>query len=145
MTPSSESATTPAAPPSAGTPERAPSAGSQNDAPEQSLLVRINAKRLEENGGIDSAITPTSLPTFQFGRSGTTALRVDTSALDAGGPAKQNKSAFPTYASNQSIPTVNAESRRASPPATAGPEFGRQRLEVLGVSDGWPSTSMSGD
>lgn len=143
----SEPATTPAGNSSVSPPERAPSANSQSDAPEQSqsLLARINAKRKEEESG---GITPTTLPTFQFGRPGTAQLRVDTSALESGAPLKQNKSAFPTYASNQTIPAVNTESRRASPPATAGPEFGRQRLEVLGLGkpNGAPShmRSLSG-
>ncbi|KAH7104298.1 hypothetical protein BKA62DRAFT_502109 [Auriculariales sp. MPI-PUGE-AT-0066] len=111
-------------------PERTPSANSSNadgEQQQQSILVRIKAKNSDKDDTLS--------PSFQFGGAARPApggLRVDTSALDGATAVKQNKSAYPTFASNQTIP--NVDSRNEAPPATAGPEFGRQRLEVLGLS-----------
>lgn len=93
-----------------------------NDAQQQSLLARITAKRKEENAGSNAA-TPTATSVmengnFQFGQKPPTGvLRVDTTvAGDAVTAAKQNKSAYPTFA--------NSTPQALSPgPATAGPEF----------------------
>lgn len=91
-----------------------------NDA-QTSLLARITAKRKEEAGGT----TPTATSSveggsFQFGQKPPNgALRVDTNVVaDAVTAAKQNKSAYPTFANN----TIQALSPG---PVTAGPDFGR--------------------
>ncbi|TDL28793.1 hypothetical protein BD410DRAFT_863436 [Rickenella mellea] len=109
-----------------------------------SLLQRISAQRSQDvttpiattPGGKESP----SQNNYQFTKPPTGSLRVDTNVLDAAG-AKQNKSAFPTFASN----IVSAISPG---PVTAGPDFGRhnsmarvnvvdasqQRLEKTGTS-----------
>ena len=92
-----------------------------NDVP-VSLLARISAKRNQE-AGPQSAVTPTAntpieTPSFQFNaRPGS--LRVDTKVVDSiGAASKQNKSAYPSFASN----TMAAISPG---PVTAGPDLGR--------------------
>lgn len=95
-----------------------------NEAP-VSLLARISAKRKEE------ASTPTTATpggangpegqAFTFTKPG--ALRVDTTVLD-NASMKQNKSAYPTFASN-------AVSAISPGPVTAGPDFGRHMRSGL--------------
>ncbi|KAG5648209.1 hypothetical protein DXG03_006164 [Asterophora parasitica] len=90
-----------------------------------SLLARISGKR-----GQDA--TPVDNNTFQFGRPG--ALRVDTSAIETN--VKQNKSAYPTFASNGILLPATEQKRPKSPaPVTAGPDLGRHnnvRREIVG-------------
>lgn len=103
-----------------------------NDA-QNSLLARITAKRkVEENG----ATTPT-VATMENGngtgyqyahKPPTGALRVDTN-VEAPVASKQNKSAYPTFASSSM--------QALSPgPVTAGPEFGhRIGSSGVGITD----------
>lgn len=98
-----------------------------NDAQSQSsLLSRITAKRKEEQNSAGGT-TPTATNVMDAGGSGfqyggghkpaTGSLRVDTN-VEAPVASKQNKSAYPTFASTQM--------QALSPgPVTAGPEFGR--------------------
>ncbi|KAJ6574755.1 hypothetical protein B0H19DRAFT_611457 [Mycena capillaripes] len=100
-----------------------------------SLLARL-AKREPTN----NAPTPTEVTSpssgFQFTRPPTGSLRVDTSV--EGASLKQNKSAYPTFASNGVL--IHAPDRIAakSPaPVTAGPDLGRHnnsRLEIVGYN-----------
>lgn len=92
-----------------------------NDAP-VSLLARI-AKR-NQDATTPSATTPvggqenhSSQMSYQFSKPPTGSLRVDTTVLDSTG-AKQNKSAYPSFASNSVQPISPG-------PVTAGPDFGR--------------------
>ncbi|KAJ6501708.1 hypothetical protein C8R47DRAFT_970199 [Mycena vitilis] len=101
-----------------------------------SLLARI-AKREPTNS---NAPTPTEVSSpssgFQFTRPPTGSLRVDTSV--EGASLKQNKSAYPSFASNGVL--IHAPDRVAakSPaPVTAGPDLGRHnnsRLEIVGYN-----------
>ncbi|KAJ6627277.1 hypothetical protein B0H10DRAFT_1996344 [Mycena sp. CBHHK59/15] len=99
-----------------------------------SLLARI-AKREASN----SAPTPTDASPssgFQFTRPPTGSLRVDTSV--EGSSLKQNKSAYPTFASNGVLLHAPERVLAKSPaPVTAGPDLGRHnnsRLEIVGYN-----------
>jgi hypothetical protein len=104
-----------------------------NDAP-VSLLARISAKR-NQDAGSQSAVTPTASTPIdassyhQFNTSRPGALRVDTKVVDTiGAASKQNKSAYPSFASN----TIAALSPG---PVTAGPDLGRHlNLNMLDVN-----------
>ena len=100
-----------------------------------SLLARIS-QRSQESSGISSTpvdINP-STP-FQFTRPPTGSLRVDTSALD-GASMKQNKSAYPSFASNGILlPAPEPITAKSPAPVTAGPDLGRHnlaRMEIVG-------------
>lgn len=102
-----------------------------------SLLARISAKRTQE-GSPNSLATPVDSPsTFQFTRPPTGSLRVDTTVSD-GSSMKQNKSAYPTFASNGILMQAPERIRAKSPaPVTAGPDLGRHnssRLEIVGYN-----------
>ena len=100
-----------------------------------SLLARI-AKRNQEVSantpttpvGLDSS-TP-SQATFSHTKPAAGSLRVDTNVLDGVG-SKQNKSAFPSFA-------TNVVSAMSPGPVTAAPDFGRHnasmRLNVMDVN-----------
>jgi hypothetical protein len=125
---------------------RARSLSTNSDPNDQSisLLARISAKRKEDVAGPNSQNnTPTPVDAspppsgFQFNsRPPTGSLRVDTSVLDSTG-GKQNKSAYPTFASNVVMPQNDQSSAKSPVPATAGPDLGRHnnsRLEIVGYS-----------
>lgn len=102
-----------------------------NDVP-TSLLARITAKRKEEANS-STATTPTATTVlesgnFQFGQKPPSgALRVDTNVSgEAVAAAKQNKSAYPTFANN-------AIQALSPGPVTAGPDFGRH-IGSVGVN-----------
>ncbi|KAF7339757.1 hypothetical protein MSAN_02191200 [Mycena sanguinolenta] len=117
---------------------RARSLSTNSDPTEQSvsLLARI-AKREPVNANsaapTPTEATPTATTPFPFTRPPTGSLRVDTSVETS---VKQNKSAYPTFASNGVL--IHAPDRVAakSPaPVTAGPDLGRHnnsRLEIVG-------------
>lgn len=101
---------------------------------QQSLLARITAKRTSKDDPSGSnAVTPTATSVmengnFQYGQKPPTgALRVDTTvAGDAVTAAKQNKSAYPSFA--------NSAPQALSPgPVTAGPEFVSRAFGSRGV------------
>ena len=73
--------------------------------------------------------------TFQFTRPPTGSLRVDTTALD-GASMKQNKSAYPSFASNGILlPAPEHIAAKSPAPVTAGPDLGRHnlaRMEIVG-------------
>lgn len=100
-----------------------------------SLLARI-AKRGQESSSTNSSSTPVenTSTNFPFTRPGS--LRVDTSQLD--GPVKQNKSAYPTFASNGiMLPAPERIKTKSPAPMTAGPDLGRHsnsRLEIVGYN-----------
>lgn len=106
-----------------------------------SLLARISAKRTESN--TSGLATPVELNknAFQFGRSSTGKLRVDTTVP----PTKQNKSAYPSFTSNGILlPAGDQTSSQEPAPVTAGPDLGRQhnaRLEIVGFNNVSPQTS----
>ena len=124
---------------------RARSLSTNSDPNDQSisLLARISAKRKEDVGPNSQNNTPTPVDAspppsgFQFNsRPPTGSLRVDTSVLDSTG-GKQNKSAYPTFASNVVMPQNDQSSTKSPVPATAGPDLGRHnnsRLEIVGYS-----------
>ncbi|KAG6910584.1 hypothetical protein DXG01_009535 [Tephrocybe rancida] len=95
-----------------------------------SLLARISGKRAQE-------VTPVDANSFQFARPPTGSLRVDTSALDTS--VKQNKSAYPTFASNGILlPAPERKSQKSPAPVTAGPDLGRHnnaRREIVGYNN----------
>jgi len=102
-----------------------------------SLLARI-AKRNPDAGNGSNASTPVdSNNGFQFTRPPTGSLRVDTSALDSSA-SKQNKSAYPTFASNGVLrPAPEHITAKSPAPVTAGPDLGRHnnsRLDIVGYN-----------
>lgn len=100
-----------------------------------SLLQRIKNGNPGASTPIDNANA-----NFQFGsRPPTGSLRVDTTALDGPSISKQNKSAYPTFASNGILLPAPEPIRPKSPaPVTAGPDLGRYnaaaRLEIVGLN-----------
>ncbi|KAJ7102271.1 hypothetical protein B0H15DRAFT_795796 [Mycena belliarum] len=98
-----------------------------------SLLARI-AKRDPNNAPTPTEATPSS--PFQFTRPPTGSLRVDTSV--EGASLKQNKSAYPSFASNGVLIHPPERMMAKSPaPVTAGPDLGRHnnsRLEIVGYN-----------
>ncbi|KAG5350854.1 hypothetical protein C0989_009024 [Termitomyces sp. Mn162] len=98
-----------------------------------SLLARISGKRVQEPNNL---VTPVDGTPFQFGRPPTGSLRVDTSALDTS--VKQNKSAYPTFASTGiMLPAPERKSQKSPAPVTAGPDLGRHnnaRREIVGYN-----------
>ncbi|KAG6889356.1 hypothetical protein C0995_001421 [Termitomyces sp. Mi166 len=120
--------------PQQGPDGRSPALSANSDPNEvpASLLVRISGKRIQEP---NSLATPDGKP-FQFGRPPNGSLRVDTSALDT--PVKQNKSAYPTFASTGiMLPAPERKSQKSPAPVTAGPDLGRHnnaRLEIVGYN-----------
>ncbi|KAJ7129979.1 hypothetical protein C8R43DRAFT_1025257 [Mycena crocata] len=127
-----------AAPPPPHTDGRARSLSTNSDPNEGSvsLLARI-AKR--ESSSSSNAPTPTEVSPssgFQFTRPPTGSLRVDTSV--EGASLKQNKSAYPSFASNGVL--IHAPERitaKSPAPVTAGPDLGRHnnsRLEIVGYN-----------
>lgn len=108
-----------------------------NEGTPVSLLARISAKRTHD-ASVASPTTPVSSKdsstpsqaTFQHSKPAAGTLRVDTTVLDNNG-TKQNKSAFPSFASN-------AVSTMSPGPVTAAPDFGRHnsvmRLNVMDVN-----------
>lgn len=108
-----------------------------------SLLARISAKRTQEisGGNTTNSSTPVDLnpPSsgFQFSRPPTGSLRVDTSTLDNPVMKQQNKSAYPSFASNGLLLPGQEQSMRSPVPVTAGPDLGRHnnsRIEIVGYS-----------
>lgn len=97
-----------------------------------SLLARISGKRQ------DSAAPMTPADSFQFTRPPTGSLRVDTSTIDASASVKQNKSAYPSFASNGILlPAPEQISQKSPGPVTAGPDLGRHnnaRREIVGYN-----------
>jgi hypothetical protein len=131
--------------------ERSMSTNSDPNDASSSLLARISAKRTQEStssAGSNTASTPTELTSssntnnYQMNaRPPTGSLRVDTSTLD-NTAVKQNKSAYPSFASNPLLHTAQDRITVKSPvPVTAGPDLGRHnsaRMEIVGydqVSD----------
>lgn len=101
-----------------------------------SLLARISGKRSQESNSLSN-----SVDNFQFGRPPTGSLRVDTSVLDTSS-MKQNKSAYPTFASNGILlPAPESTSQKSPAPVTAGPDLGRHnnaRREIVGYNNQQP-------
>jgi hypothetical protein len=121
---------------------RSPSIGSDPNEASVSLLARISAKRGPEGPGQNNGATPVDMSPplngFQFNsRPPTGSLRVDTSALD-NPVVKQNKSAYPSFASNGILLPAPEQSSVKSPvPVTAGPDLGRHnnsRVEIVGYN-----------
>ncbi|KAK0473243.1 hypothetical protein IW261DRAFT_1553149 [Armillaria novae-zelandiae] len=127
------------APPSARPDGRARSMSTNSDPAEPvSILARISAKRNQEPPTNSSTpVDVSSTNGYQFTRPPTGSLRVDT-ALDAP-TIKQNKSAYPAFASNGVLLPSADHSRGAKSPApvTAGPDLGRHnnaRIEIVGYN-----------
>ncbi|KAJ6604294.1 hypothetical protein DFH09DRAFT_1300537 [Mycena vulgaris] len=124
-----------AAPPPPRSDGRARSLSTNSDPNEGSvsLLARI-AKREPNNAPTPTEASPSSA--FQFTRPPTGSLRVDTSV--EGASLKQNKSAYPSFASNGVL--IHAPERltaKSPAPVTAGPDLGRHnnsRLEIVGYN-----------
>ncbi|KAK2462039.1 hypothetical protein APHAL10511_006502 [Amanita phalloides] len=105
-----------------------------------SLLARISAKRNQETN--NSTPVDTGAKNISFTRPPTGSLRVDTSSLD--GPSiKQNKSAYPSFASNGILlPATDHMTAKSPGPVTAGPDLGRHntaRLEIVGYNNQRPT------
>ncbi|KAJ7293230.1 hypothetical protein C8J57DRAFT_1111535 [Mycena rebaudengoi] len=100
-----------------------------------SLLARISKREQQNNAPTPTEATPSS-GGFQFTRPPTGSLRVDTSV--EGASLKQNKSAYPSFASNGVLLHAPERIRAKSPaPVTAGPDLGRHnnsRLEIVGYN-----------
>ncbi|KAL4068290.1 hypothetical protein V8B97DRAFT_886405 [Scleroderma yunnanense] len=118
-------------PPSSTTTIRERSNSDPNEA-SNSLLARIQRKN--EATPID--VSPPSNSFFGT-RPPTGTLRVDTSTL-SNNISKQNKSAYPTFASNALMLSNPEQTTIKSPvPLTAGPDFGRHnatRLDIVGFN-----------
>ncbi|KXN83600.1 Zinc finger protein zfs1 [Leucoagaricus sp. SymC.cos] len=139
----------PATPGSENPPEARPRSMSNTSDPNDSsvsLLARISAKRTESNAS--NLATPVEIneSAFPFGRPGADKLRINTTV-----PAsKQNKSAYPTFASNGILlPAGDQTPQQMEPaPVTAGPDLGRQhnaRLEIVGFNNqGTPKKTTAG-
>lgn len=128
-----ESANSPQATPQHVRNRSSSTASDPNEGGGVSLLARISAKRTQDSG------TPVDNSSgYQLSRPPTGSLRVDTSSLDAAAKKPQNKSAYPTFASNGVLIPANDNAPLRSPaPVTAGPDFGRQssdRLEIVGYN-----------
>ncbi|KAF8971501.1 hypothetical protein BDZ97DRAFT_1244871 [Flammula alnicola] len=102
-----------------------------------SLLARISQRSQQESSS-NASSTPVDMNAtngFQFTRPPTGSLRVDTSALD-GPSVKQNKSAYPSFASNGILlPAPEHIAAKSPAPVTAGPDLGRHnlaRMEIVG-------------
>ncbi|KAF7978926.1 hypothetical protein HWV62_44466 [Athelia sp. TMB] len=128
---------------------RARSLSTNSDPNEQSvsLLARISAKRKEESSSntgnpatpVDASPSPGG---YQFTRPATGSLRVDTSVLDPS-LSKQNKSAYPSFASNVML---SNDAAKSPVPVTAGPDLGshnRSRLEIVGYNQRASKTSSN--
>ncbi|TFK41323.1 hypothetical protein BDQ12DRAFT_600759 [Crucibulum laeve] len=104
-----------------------------------SLLARISAKRTQDSAGNATPIDMNSGNSFQFTRPPTGSLRVDTSALDGPSVKQQNKSAYPSFASNGILmPAPEHIAAKSPAPVTAGPDLGRHnnsRLEIVGYNN----------
>jgi len=98
-----------------------------------SMLARISGKRTQEPNNL---ATPVDGNSFQFARPPTGSLRVDTTVHDTS--VKQNKSAYPTFASNGILlPAPEQISQKSPAPVTAGPDLGRHnnaRREIVGYN-----------
>ncbi|CAK5264884.1 unnamed protein product [Mycena citricolor] len=100
-----------------------------------SILTRIKREPVAQMATpTPTEATPTTA--FAFSRPATGSLRVDTSV--DGSSLKQNKSAYPTFASNGVL--IHAPERIGSKspvPVTAGPDLGRHnnaRIEIVGFN-----------
>ncbi|KAJ7630605.1 hypothetical protein FB45DRAFT_539614 [Roridomyces roridus] len=116
--------------------ERSLSTNSDPNEGSVSLLARI-AKREPSNMGTPTPTEATPTTPFQFTRPPTGSLRVDTSV--EGSSLKQNKSAYPSFASNgMLIHPPDRLAAKSPAPVTAGPDLGRHnnaaRLEIVGYS-----------
>jgi hypothetical protein len=114
-----------------------------------SLLTRISQRGQVQQETPTSAVPPpseiNSSNGFPFTRPPTGSLRVDT-ALD--GPSiKQNKSAYPSFASNGILlPAPEHITAKSPAPVTAGPDLGRHnvsRVEIVGYSNHQKRNSTS--
>ncbi|TFK23081.1 hypothetical protein FA15DRAFT_488679 [Coprinopsis marcescibilis] len=120
-----------------------------NEGSTTSILARIknnNGGNSNSSGSVSASIeaTPTNGNTngssFQFNaRPPTGSLRVDTSVLDGTSVKQQNKSAYPSFASNGIMLPAPESIRPKSPaPVTAGPDLGRYnaaaRREIVGYN-----------
>ncbi|KAF9568548.1 hypothetical protein CPC08DRAFT_409800 [Agrocybe pediades] len=111
-----------------------------------SLLSRIQRTT---DSATNTPSTPVEINTtsnFQFSRPPTGSLRVDTSALD-GASIKQNKSAYPSFASNGILlPASDHVTVKSPAPVTAGPVVGRHhfaRMEIVGYPNHQKKNSTS--
>lgn len=103
-----------------------------------SLLSRIS-QRSQQDGSPNTTATatpinPTPTSAFPLTRPPTGSLRVDTTNVEPS--VKQNKSAYPTFASNGILLPAQEQVTVKSPaPVTAGPDLGRHnlaRMEIVG-------------
>ncbi len=127
-----------APPPAAPRPDGRARSLSTNSDPNEggvSLLARISAKRNQDS---TTPVDMNSTNGYQFTRPPTGSLRVDTSTLDAAASMKQNKSAYPAFASNGVLlPNVDHKGAKSPAPVTAGPDLGRHnnsRMEIVGYN-----------
>lgn len=102
-----------------------------------SLLARISqraAAQQEPSTPVDMIATNG----YEFRKPPSGSLRVDTSVTD-GPPVKQNKSAYPSFASNGILlPAPDHVTIKSPAPVTAGPDLGRHnnaRMEIVGYAN----------
>ncbi|KAJ7071513.1 hypothetical protein C8F01DRAFT_1110833 [Mycena amicta] len=104
-----------------------------------SLLARLAKRDPGAAPATPTETTPSTSSGFAFTRPPTGSLRVDTTSIDASASLKQNKSAYPSFASNGVL--IHAPDRLSSKspaPVTAGPDLGRHnnsRLEIVGYNN----------
>ena len=116
--------------------QRANSSASDPSETPTSLLSRISQHKNDSGSNLATPIDTTSVAASMYNtRPPTGSLRVDTASLT--NIAKQNKSAYPTLASNANALMLNSrEPAIHSPvPMTAGPDLGRStaaRLNIVG-------------
>ncbi|KAF9535500.1 hypothetical protein CPB83DRAFT_888206 [Crepidotus variabilis] len=109
-----------------------------------SLLSRISQRAQQDGSPTATAtpIMPTPTSAFPATRPPTGSLRVDTTNVDHS--MKQNKSAYPTFASNGILlPAPEQVTIKSPAPVTAGPDLGRHNLARMDIV-GYPSHHKRG-
>lgn len=115
--------------------ERSSSTNSDPNDASASLLARIRNQE-------PSAVTPVDNKPSTYQILGRPTISVNTSLGDSTS-MKQNKSAFPTFASNVIIPPKDNGSLKSPAPVTAGPDIGRHNNFSYGVPRHKTSSSSS--
>ncbi|KDR84825.1 hypothetical protein GALMADRAFT_217898 [Galerina marginata CBS 339.88] len=112
-----------------------------------SLLTRISRSQQDSANGASTPVDVNSTNSFQFTRPPTGSLRVDTTVLDGAPIKQQNKSAYPSFASNGILlPAPEHIAAKSPAPVTAGPDLGRHnlaRMEIVGYPNKNSTSSTS--
>ena len=119
-------------------------------APSESLIPRLSHPSLVPVFCLVPRLSSPLAPSLVApGRTRSFSLRVDTSALNHNHITKQNKSAYPMFASNALMLSNAEQPPMKSPviPLTAGPDLGRHnnaRLDNIGIQKRYASNVLTG-